>query len=81
MIGFVYPSLVQKYAENNIVAEAADPIQGWHFYHKCKDIVDERVQEFVRQHTPRKMRNALQFVINKQLRRHHDESESQQKSI
>jgi len=81
MIGLVYPSLVQKYEENNIVAEAADPVQRRHLYHKCKNIVDKCVQEFIRQHTPWKMRDALQFVVDEQLRRHHDESEGQQKSV
>jgi len=77
MIGLVYPSLVQKYKENDIVAEAADPVQGRHFYHKCKNVVDERIQEFIGQHTPWKMRDTLQLVINKQLRRHHDEAKGQ----
>lgn len=81
MVDLVYPSLVQKYEENDVVTEAANPVQGRHLYHKCKDIIDERVEEFVGQHTPRKMRDALQFVVDKQLRRHHDEAEGQQEPV
>lgn len=81
MVDLVYPSLVQKYKENNIVTEAADPVQGRHLYHKRENVVDERVEEFVGQHTPWKMGDALELVIDKQLRRHHDKSECQQKSV
>ena len=46
-------SLVQENEEYNIISKAAQPIHGWHLNYECKNVVDEGVEGFIRQHSPR----------------------------
>lgn len=45
-----------------------------HFDDKGKQIVNEGVDGFVRHCSPVQMSNGLQFVVDKELRRHHHEA-------
>jgi hypothetical protein len=40
-----------------------------------KQIIDEGVQRLVGKHTPWQVRDGFEFVVDEQLRRHHDEAE------
>lgn len=63
------------------ISEAAETVHGWHLDDKSEDIVDESVEEFVAHHTPWQMGNGLEFVVDEQLRCHHDEAEGKQEAI
>lgn len=56
------------------ISKASDAIHRRHLDHECEEIIDERIQRFVRHHAPRQMRDRLEFVIDEQLRSHHDET-------
>lgn len=56
------------------VTQAPDAIERRHAYDESEDVINERVQRFVGQHAPRKVRHRLHFVVDEELRRHHDEA-------
>ena len=56
------------------ITETAKSIEKRHPDHERKQVVDERVQSLVRQHSPRQMCHRLEFVVDKELWRHHYET-------
>ena len=67
-------SLVEEDEEYNVVPKATDPVHRRHLDDKGKYVIDEGVQSLVCHHTPREVRHRFEFVVDKKLRRHHDES-------
>ena len=59
------------------ITETTYSVQGGHFNDKGKHVIDECVESFIRQHTPRQMRHRLHFIVDKQLRSHHNETWNQ----
>ena len=55
-------SLVQVYEENDVVAEARQPVHGGHADHEREQVVDERVARAVHEHAPRQVRDGAQLV-------------------
>lgn len=74
-IDAIDPPLIDIDEKDDVVAKASNAIHGGHANHEREDVVDERVEELVREHPPRQMRHRLQLVVDEQLRRHHDEAE------
>lgn len=67
-------SLIEKDEEDDVVPEASKSIHGRHFDDESKDVVDEGIEGFVGQHSPGQVSHRLQFVVDEQLRCHHDEA-------
>ena len=61
------------------ISEAAQSVQCRHLDHKCKQVIDEGVESLVRHHTPRQVGHRLEFVVDKQLWGHHDETLKEKK--
>ena len=80
-IDSIDPSLVQIDEEDDIVSETSDPVHHGHFDNECEYVVNESVQELVRQHAPRQMRDRFEFVVDEKLWCHHDEAEGQQEAV
>lgn len=56
------------------VSETAYPVHHGHLDDEGKQVVDKRVERFIREHPPGQMGHGLQFVVDEQLRRHSDEA-------
>lgn len=56
------------------ISETAQAVERGHFDDKGEDVIDESVERFVGQHAPWEVGHRLQFVVDEQLRRHHDEA-------
>lgn len=53
------------YHENDVVSEASDSVHQGHADDEGKQVVDERVDELVGEHSPRQVRHRLQLVVDK----------------
>ena len=73
--------LVEKNEEDDVIAKASDSVQGRHLDHERKDVIDECVQRLVRQHSPGQVGDRLHFVVDEQLRSHHDEAEGEEEPV
>jgi hypothetical protein len=60
--------------EKHTITEASEAMHERHCDDERENVIHKRVERLVHHTTPRQMRNGLQFVINEQLRRHHDET-------
>lgn len=70
----ILPALVQINEENNIVSEGSETVQRGHLDRKREQVVDERVQEFVRHCFGGHVRDALEPVVDVQRGDHHQET-------
>mmetsp|Transcript_19411 Transcript_19411/g.66513 ORF Transcript_19411/g.66513 Transcript_19411/m.66513 type:complete len:296 (-) Transcript_19411:1564-2451(-) len=68
------PPLVQKDEEDGVVAERHDAVLQRHFHDEGKDVVDERVEDFVEEDLHRQVRDALEPVVDVELGQHDDEA-------
>ncbi len=73
-INAVLPALPEVDQEHHVVTEASDTVEGRHLDDERKQIIDERVERFVDERAPRQMSHRLEFIVDEQLRRHHDEA-------
>lgn len=48
---------------------------GRHRYDECEDVIDECVERFVHERSPRKSGHRLQFIVDEQLRQHEQKAE------
>jgi hypothetical protein len=55
------------------ITEAGNPVKGGHADDKREEIVNERVECLVHKGLPWHVCHTLQLVVDKQLRRHHNE--------
>lgn len=69
------PSLIQINQKDSVVSETCYSVSCWHRYNKSEHIINERVKRFVHECSPRQVRHGFQFIINKQLWQHKEESE------
>ena len=60
--------------EQPTVPEASYTVHSGHFDDKGKHIIDEGIESFVGQHSPRQVSNRFQFVVDKQLWSHRDKT-------
>lgn len=56
------------------ISEACNAVHERHGDDECENVIHERVEGFVNHATPRQVCDGLQFVVDEQLRRHHDEA-------
>jgi len=59
----VKPSLIKIDKEDDIVSEATDSCHGRHSDDEREQIINECIQTLVDQHSPRKVRNRFELVI------------------
>lgn len=81
LIHRIDPTLIEEYQEDDVVSETTYPIHRRHLNHESEHIVDEGVEEFISQHAPRQMSHRFQFVVDEQLRSHHDKTEGQEVTV
>lgn len=74
LIDRVDPHLVEVNEEDDIVAETRNTMQHGHLDNERKHIIDEGVQRLVDHGVDRDVGDALQLVVDEQLRRHRDEA-------
>ena len=68
------PHLVQIDEEDHIIAEARNAVQDGHLNDEGEHIIDEGVQRLVDHRIDGNVCNALQLIVNEQLRRHGDKA-------
>lgn len=61
--------------KHNVIAEASQTMGGRHRYDECEDVIDECVERFVHERSPRKCGHRLQFIVDEQLRQHEQKAE------
>ena len=67
---FVFARIIFK----PTISQASKPVKGGHLDDKCKNVINERVKGLIGEHSPRKMCNRLELVVDEQLRCHHDKT-------
>ena len=86
LLYFLYTYITKIFFSNNpiitlTISKTTYSVESRHFDDKCKYIINEGVEGFVCHHPPRKMSNGLHFVVNEQLRSHHNETCKRQSII
>jgi hypothetical protein len=56
------------------IAQASNSIECGHLYYESENIINESVESLVGHHAPRQMGYRFEFIVNKELRCHHNES-------
>jgi len=67
--------LVEINNKNDVISEATESVQSWHGDDEAEEVVDDGVQETVEQSSARHVLNALEAIVDVQLRGHVDEAE------
>ena len=74
LINTVCPSLIEINNKNDIISEATEPVQSWHGDDEAEEVVDDGVQETVEQGSTRHVLDALETIVDVELRSHIDEA-------
>ena len=67
LVDFVFIALVQVNNKNDIISEAADPVHSRHDNDKAEEIIDDRVQEAIKECSLGHMFNTLQLIVDVEL--------------